>query len=289
MVDLASPSGAKSLIDKHGFRIKKGLGQNFLVDSNIVEKILSSAGLDCRDTVVEIGPGLGVITKAAAARAGKVLALEIDKKLAPLLEESLQGFKNAQVIYCDAMDSDIDRIVWQYAGSKGEYKIIANLPYYITTPLIMHLLESGFNFSLMIIMVQLEVAQRIAALPGSKEYGALSVAVQYYTEAKFLFKVPKTVFMPRPEVDSAVIRLVKRDKPAVEVPDEALFFKIIKGAFGQRRKTVLNALAAAFDLSRDDMKKILDLAGIEPSRRGETLSLDEFANIARKMHSNKPD
>ncbi len=284
MIDLVSPTDVKKLMDKHRFKIRKSLGQNFLVDANIVNKILNSAELNNDDIVVEIGPGLGVLTKAAASKAKRVIALEIDRRLESVLNESLQGLDNVEVVYQDAMCVDVDSIVEQCGHNSGSYKVIANLPYYITTPLIMYFLETKFKFSFMLIMVQHEVAQRISALPGGKEYGALSVAVQYYTEPKYLFKVPGTVFIPRPEVDSAVICLKKRDKPAVDVPDEALFFKVVKGAFGQRRKNLLNALGAAFNLPKNKMKDLLERAGIESTRRGETLSLLEFAAISKELH-----
>lgn len=284
MTDPAAPSAVRKLMERYNFRCRKSMGQNFLVDANIVNKIISSAMLDKTDTVVEIGPGLGVITRAAAARAGRVVSLELDRNLLPILEDTLQGLDNVHVVVGDAMEADLDGAVFSRTGYSGPYKLIANLPYYITTPLIMRLLKSDFKISLYVIMVQQEVAERMAALPGGKEYGALSVAVQYYTEARYLFRVPGTVFIPRPEVDSAVVRLVRRDKPAVEVPDEELFFKIVRRSFGQRRKTVLNALGTAFEnISREKMKELLLSAGIDPGRRGETLGLPEFASIAREI------
>ncbi|NTW05535.1 MAG: 16S rRNA (adenine(1518)-N(6)/adenine(1519)-N(6))-dimethyltransferase RsmA [Peptococcaceae bacterium] len=287
MADLTAPSDVRKIMEKNDFRIKKRLGQNFLVDANIVDKIINSADLNNQDMVVEIGPGMGVITKAAARRACKVIALEIDESLELILDETLADLKNTEIIYADAMNINIDKLVAERVRGSGSYKIIANLPYYITSPLIMHILENKFNFSIMVIMIQQEVAQRISALPGTKEYGALSVAVQYYTEVKYLFKVPGTVFIPRPEVESAVIRLKKRDTPPVEVPDEGLFFKVVKGAFGQRRKTLLNALGSAFGLPKDDLKEILLVAGIEDSRRGETLSLLEFAKVTQGIYEHK--
>lgn len=286
MTDLAAPSAVRKLMERHGFHCRKSMGQNFLADANIVDKIISSAMLDKSDTVVEIGPGLGVITRAAAGRAGSVVSFELDRNLLPILKETLQGLDNVHVVAGDAMEVDIDKAVISCTGHKGPYKLIANLPYYITTPLIMHLIKSRFNISLFVIMVQQEVAERMAAPPGGKDYGALSVAVQFYTEVALLFRVPRTVFMPRPEVDSAVVRLAMRSKPAVDVPDEELFFRIVRGAFGQRRKTLLNALSSALDcLTRDNIKKILEGAGIDPGRRGETLSLAEFAQVTRQVHA----
>lgn len=286
MTDLFAPSAVRKLMERHGFHCRKSMGQNFLADANIVDKIISSAILDKSDTVVEIGPGMGVITRAAAGRAGSVVSFELDRNLLPILKETLQGLENVHVVAGDAMEVDIDKAVISRTGNNGPYKLIANLPYYITTPLIMHLIKRRFNISLFIIMVQQEVAERMAALPGGKEYGALSVAVQFYTEVALLFRVPRTVFMPRPEVDSAVVRLAARSKPAVDVPDEDLFFRIVRGAFGQRRKTLLNALSSALDcFTRDNIKKMLEDSGIDPGRRGETLSLTEFAEITRQVHA----
>lgn len=286
MTELSAPSAVRELMERHGFRCRKSLGQNFLADANIVNKIAASAMLNKDDTVLEIGPGLGVITRAAAAAAGGVVALELDRGLLPLLEETLGGLENVRVVSGDAMEEDLDSAVRNFTGSPGPYKVIANLPYYITTPLIMRLLKGGFNISLLVVMVQQEVAGRIAARPGGKEYGALSVAVQFYTEVRYLFRVPRTVFIPRPEVDSAVVRLVRRDRPAVEVPDQELFFRVVRGAFGQRRKTLLNSLGAAFShISRVQLKEILESSGVDPGLRGESLGLPEFAEITRRLHS----
>jgi len=288
MIDLTAPSAVNNLMKKHNFRCRKSMGQNFLADANIVNKIVSSASVEKDDVVVEIGPGLGVITQAAAVMAKSVIALELDRSLPPILEETLQGLDNVYVVTGDAMETNFDDMVKGIAGHGGQYKIIANLPYYITTPLIMRLIKSRFNMSLCVVMVQQEVAERMAALPGGKDYGALSVAVQYHTEVQYLFKVPRTVFIPRPEVDSAVVMLTTRPFPPVETPDEELFFKIVRGSFGQRRKTLLNSLGAAFsDIPREKLKGLLQNAGIDPLRRGETLNLEEFAGIAREIHYSK--
>lgn len=288
MIDLTAPSAVKNLMKKHNFRCRKSMGQNFLADANIVNRIISSASVEKDDVVVEIGPGLGVITQVAAVRAKSVIALELDRSLPPILEETLQGLDNVHVVTGDAMETNFDDMVESIVGHGEQYKIIANLPYYITTPLIMHLIKSRFNMSLCVVMVQQEVAERMAALPGGKDYGALSVAVQYHTEVQYLFKVPRTVFIPKPEVDSAVVMLATRPGPPVETPDEELFFKIVRGSFGQRRKTLLNALGAAFsDIPREKLKGLLQNAGIDPLRRGETLNLEEFACIAREIHNFK--
>ncbi|MFZ5597199.1 MAG: 16S rRNA (adenine(1518)-N(6)/adenine(1519)-N(6))-dimethyltransferase RsmA [Bacillota bacterium] len=285
MTDTASPSTARSLLDKYGFRCRKSLGQNFLVDGNIVNKIIDSAILEKEDVVLEIGPGLGVITRAAAARAGSVVALELDRALLPILEETLQGLENVYVVQGDAMEADFDAIVRSRTGHSGSYKMIANLPYYITTPLIMRILTGGYNVTSLVIMVQQEVAERITAPPGGRDYGALTVAVRFYTEARYLFRVPGTVFIPRPDVDSAVICLSRRAGPPVEVPDEELFFKVVRGSFGKRRKTLLNALGSVFtDIPREMLKELITKAGVDPGRRGETLDLGEFAGVTREIH-----
>jgi 16S rRNA (adenine1518-N6/adenine1519-N6)-dimethyltransferase len=285
MTDIWAPSAVRELMGRYGLRCRKRLGQNFLADANIINKIVASASLKRDDVVVEIGPGLGVITRAAAAEAGLVVSVELDTALLPALQETLQGFDNIHIVSGDAMETDFDGLVQAEAGSRRPYKLIANLPYYITTPLIMRLLMSRFNISLLVIMVQNEVAERIAARPGGKEYGALSVAVQYFTEPRYLFKVPRTVFIPRPDVDSAVILLSRREKPPVQVSDEELFFRVVRGSFGQRRKMLLNSLEAAFPvIARERMKDLLLEAGIDPSRRGETLGLEEFAAITAAIH-----
>jgi len=288
MNELASPSVAGKILQEHNFRCRKSMGQNFLVDGNIVDKIIASARLEKDDIVVEIGAGLGVITKAAALKSEMVVAIELDKNLLLILKETLQESGNVRIVAGNALDFDFDELVQTYTGHSGSYKIIANLPYHITTPLIMHLVRGKYNISYFVLMVQAEVAERIAALPGGKDYGALSVAVQYYTKVEYLFRVPGSVFIPRPEVDSAVIRLTKREKPAVEVPDEDLFFKIVRGSFGQRRKKLLNAIGSEFSyIPRDKLRNILLAAGVDPGRRGETLRPGEFAEITRQIYSTK--
>lgn len=289
MPDLATPSLVKGLMTRYHLRCRKSLGQNFLVDGNIVNKIVGSAGLAGDDTVVEIGPGLGVLTMAAAEAAEKVIAVEIDRNLVPVLGETLSGNGNVEIVNRDALKVDFDRLVYgdrNTSGGQKPYIILANLPYYITTPLIMHILNGGFNYRLMVIMIQQEVARRLDAPPGGKDYGSLTVAVGYHARVEYLFRVPRTVFIPRPEVDSAIVRLSKRDKPAVDVPDEELFFRVVRGSFGQRRKTILNALGSTFkSLNREELTDILNAAGINPVRRGETLSLDEFAEVTKQFYN----
>ncbi|MCL6638424.1 MAG: 16S rRNA (adenine(1518)-N(6)/adenine(1519)-N(6))-dimethyltransferase RsmA [Firmicutes bacterium] len=272
-------------MERFGIRARKSLGQNFLIDGNIIRKIVDAAGVGCDDAVVEIGPGLGALTATLARRAKSVIAVEIDRGLIPVLTETLAGAGQVRVFCRDALKTDFDALVEEQTGGvygkKGKpYKLLANLPYYITSPLIMHLLTNRFHLSRMVVMVQLEVAARLAARPGTGDYGALTVAVNYFTSPALLFRVPRTVFYPVPAVDSAVVRLDARPEPPVAVADESLFFKIVRASFGQRRKTILNALAGAgLELSREARLEALDRAGIDAGRRGETLSLEEFAAL----------
>ena len=286
MSELSSPSKVFSLFKQFNFHTSKKLGQNFLVDSNIINKIIDAASLTNEDLVVEIGPGLGVLTQSIANAARQVYTIEIDRKLQPIIEHNLNQFNNVKVIYQDALKADFDRLVsTETGGSNGSYKVIANLPYYITTPLLMHILENKFNVDLVVVMVQREVAERMTALPGKKVYGALSVAVQYYTEPEIVCRVPKTVFIPAPEVDSMVIRLTRRQAPPVELKSEKLFFKLVRIAFNQRRKTVLNALeGGGLGLTKEDWKNILTKIHIDPIRRGETFSLQDFAMLANCVY-----
>jgi 16S rRNA (adenine1518-N6/adenine1519-N6)-dimethyltransferase len=225
-----------------------------------------------------------------AQKAAGVIVIEVDRNLETVLEETLAGLDNVEIFWGNALDTDFDDLVSSRTGGPDTtggkpYKAVANLPYYITTPLIMHALEGHFNISLMVIMVQKEVADRITAVPGTKAYGALTLAVNYYCEPRVAFKVPRTVFIPQPEVDSAVVCLKRRDNPPAFVEDEQIFFRVIRAAFGQRRKTLANALySAAFGPEKDDINKMLSALGIDPKRRGETLSFNEFAMIANKMH-----
>ncbi len=279
-MDPVSPGVVRELIARHGFRIKKSLGQNFLIDGNIIKKIIESVAPGPADTVVEIGPGLGALTRSLAAKAGRVLAVEIDRNLIPVLEETMAGIDNVRIVHSDALKTDFDSLVKSNAGAL-KYKVAANLPYYITTPLIMHLLEKHSSISRIVVMVQEEVARRITARPDTSEYGALTVAVNFYARPEMVFRVPRTVFIPRPEVDSAVVKIEVRDLPAVPVLDRDAFFTLVRAAFQQRRKTLLNAVGGADrGLSREMWSGIFQQADIAPGRRGETLSLDEFARLA---------
>jgi len=288
MAEISSVARLRDVLNKHSFRCRKRWGQNFLVDGNIVRRIVRAANLSPNDIVVEIGPGAGTLTHLLAENAKLVVAVEVDQRLSPVLKENLDGLTNVEIVFEDAMKVDFDHL----AGTKSKeitdpralsYKVVANLPYYITTPVLMYLLRRKFHFESLLIMVQREVARRLTAVPGSKDYGALSVAVQYYTVPEILFYVPRSVFFPRPEVDSAVVYLARREIPAVEIPAEDLFFSLVRGAFGQRRKTILNALAgsrAVPGFSRQTWEEILQAGSIDPSRRGESLSLEEFAVLS---------
>lgn len=274
---------------KHSISCRKSLGQNFLIDNNIIRKIIELAELTKSDLVVEIGPGLGALTMEIAHSVGKVIAIEVDRGLFKVLNELLTGLENVDMMLGDALKTDFDHLVedktgGEYGRTGKAYKLMANLPYYITSPILMHLLHSRFNISVIVIMIQLEVAERLVAAPGTKAYGALSLAVQYFTKPKILFRVPRTVFYPRPGVDSAVVRLQVRQEPIAVVHDEDLLFNIIRATFGMRRKTLLNALTrSVLGIEREICLKGLERAGIDPGRRAETLSLGEFISLAENI------
>jgi 16S rRNA (adenine1518-N6/adenine1519-N6)-dimethyltransferase len=270
----------RNLIQKYNVRLTKSLGQNFLTDNNIVKKIVDTAELTDSDTVIEIGPGVGSMTVELARQAKKVIAVEIDKRLIPALSENLDGFQNVQIINMDIMDADLKEL--QKEVQTGELKVVANLPYYITTPIIMKLLEEDDSISLMVFMVQKEVAQRMVARPGGKDYGALSVAVQYYSKPEIAFDVSPHCFIPQPDVDSTVIKLKRNETPPVKLLDKKLFFKTVKASFGQRRKTLVNALynSGIFHKTKEEIKEILMSLGIDENIRGEALSIDQFAELS---------
>lgn len=275
---LYAPSTIRDIKDRYGFRLSKSLGQNFLTDKNIIDKIIDATDITEEDLVIEIGPGIGVLTYEAAQKAGKVTAIEIDKNLIPILKDNLNDFNNIEIVNQDVLKTDLNRMIDE-SGCKRA-KIIGNLPYYITTPIIMAILERGVHADSITVMMQKEVADRIKSKPGSKVYGALSVAVQYYCTVQTVAVVPKEVFYPVPKVDSAVLRLdIRKDKP-VELIDEKMFFRCIKAGFGQRRKTLSNSLMGIGDVTKDEVKECLSSVSIDEKRRAETLSLDEFANLA---------
>jgi len=282
---LYAPSTVKSIKDSHDFKFSKSLGQNFLVDKNIVDHIVDGAGIGPDDLAIEIGPGMGVITSEAAQRAAKVVAVEIDKTLIPILKETLAEHDNVDVINQDILKTDVNEIIETYGEGRTakNIKIIGNLPYYITTPIIMKILEDGVPASSITIMMQREVAERINAKPGTKDYGALSVAVQYYCDTQIVTNVPKEAFMPQPKVGSTVLRLDIREDRLVELKDKDVFFQVVKAGFGQRRKTLSNSLMGVSGITKEIVKDALEAAGIEPGRRAETLDLYEFAKLSNEV------
>jgi dimethyladenosine transferase len=284
---LYSPATISEIKNKHGFKLSKSLGQNFLTDKNIIDKIIEKSMIGENDLVIEIGPGIGVLTAAAAEAAGKVIAIEIDRNLIPILNETLSEYHNIEIINCDVLKADFRQILEQNREINGQktegVKILGNLPYYITTPIIMKILEDRVPADSITIMLQKEVADRIKAGPGSRTYGALSVAVQYYCTVTHIVSAPKEIFVPQPKVDSAVIRLdIRKEKP-VNVHLEEAFFAVVKAGFGQRRKTLLNSLTGVYGLSKDEVAAAMAAAGIDPMRRAETLSLQEFADLANAI------
>ena len=279
---LYEPSTIKKLREEYGFKFSKSLGQNFLTDKNIIDEIVNGAGIEPDDTVLEIGPGIGVITYEAAQLAKKVVAVEIDKSLLPILAETLSEYENVKVINEDILKLDINKLI-EDEGMEN-VKIMGNLPYYITTPIIMKILDEGVKASSITIMMQKEVADRIKAGPGTKAYGALSVAVQYYCTVDKVASVPRSVFVPQPNVDSVVLRLNIRSEKAVKLDNEKLFFDCVKAGFGQRRKTLLNSLQKVNGVDKNIVMQSLASAGIEESRRAETLTIEEFALIANEVN-----
>lgn len=285
-------NNTREMLLKFGIRPAKSLGQNFLTDDSVVSKIVDSAEIGKEDLVVEIGPGLGTMTAELASRAGWVVAVEIDKHLIPVLEKSLAEYGNISLINKDVLKVDFKKEVLELAEEKlngfrpEKIKIVANLPYYITTPVIMKLLEEEIPADLMVFMVQKEVADRMAAAPGGKDYGALSVAVQYYSAPEKVFLVPPHCFIPQPGVDSSVIRLRMHKTPPVFLKDRNLYFKVVKAAFGQRRKTLPNALANSgfFGITKEQIIELIKKQGIEENRRGETLSIMQFAELSNSFY-----
>ena len=274
-------SSIKNIKEVHGFRFSKSLGQNFLTDKNIVDKIVDGAGIGPEDTVIEIGPGMGVITWEAASRARKVIAIELDSSLIPILGETLARFDNVQIINQDVLKTDINELT--DGEEAGHVKIIGNLPYYITTPIIMKLLEDKVKAESLTIMTQKEVADRIGAGPGTKSYGALSIAVQFYCQVEKVTDVSRNSFIPAPNVDSTVLKLKFRQQSAAAVRNEPLFFKCVRAGFGQRRKTLSNSMQTLQGVSKDLIRDSLDAAGIDPARRAETLSIEEFAKFSDEV------
>lgn len=287
--DIATPSRTREILQKHGFSFKKSLGQNFLTEPNILQKIVATAEIDKQTNVIEVGPGIGALTEHLARAAHQVLAFEIDDRLIPVLADTLSPYDNIKVVHNDILKVDLKKET-AFFDQAGPIKVVANLPYYITTPIMMHILESELAVDEMVVMMQREVADRISAKPGTKAYGSLSIAVQYYMDASTAFIVPKTVFIPQPNVDSAILRLVRRETPAVEVTNETEFFKLTKAAFILRRKTLWNNLLNSYgkeDATKAWLETSLQQTEIDPKRRGETLSLEEFARLSNALEANK--
>mgnify|MGYP000922699468 FL=1 len=284
---IADYSVTRAILERHGFTFKRSFGQNFLTDTNILQKIVDTAEIDENVNVIEIGPGIGALTEFLAENAAEVMTFEIDERLVPILADTLRDFDNVRVVNEDILKSDLQARIKEFANPNLPIKVVANLPYYITTPILMHLIESGIPFSEFVVMMQREVADRISAQPNSKSYGSLSIAVQYYMTAKVAFIVPRTVFVPAPNVDSAILKMVRRDQPAVGVKDEAFYFKVSKASFTHRRKTLWNNLTSYFGKSNEVKTKLesaLDNAELSPSVRGEALDLQEFARLADSLY-----
>ena len=285
-MNLYSTKTIQQLKKKYGFRFAKGLGQNFLTDPSVPEAMIAGSQIGPEDLVIEIGPGIGVLTAAAAEAAGRVVAIEVDERLLPILGETLQEYDNIEIICADVLKTDLREIIETQKTKyqiTGDVRIIGNLPYYITTPIIMKLLEEELPVKTITVMMQKEVADRIESGPGSKAYGAISVAVQYYADVSRIVSVPKEVFLPSPKVDSAVLLLELRETRAVQPLDETQFFACVRAGFGQRRKTLSNALCGAGKIPKETVREALSAAGIDESRRAETLSIEEFARIADEL------
>lgn len=281
MSKLSNPGYVTLLLEGHGIRLKKKWGQNFLVDENILNKITAAAELSDQDRVLEIGPGIGALTQKLAEQAGMVTAVEIDSRLVGVLKETLSEYANVNILNQDAMDTDYPSLC-----SQGSLKLVANLPYNVATPLFYRWLKKLRPcFSVMVCMVQKEVAQRIVAIPGTKEYGTLSVVCRFAAKGEILFDVPRTVFFPRPDVSSAVIRLTTRQQPEADVGSEEFFFTMVDAMFAQRRKTALNTLHAGFEIEKQELNALGQSIGLDLSRRGETLNVTEFANLSRVLYN----
>jgi 16S rRNA (adenine1518-N6/adenine1519-N6)-dimethyltransferase len=285
--EIATPLRTKQILDKYGFSFKKSLGQNFIIDPSILRSIVDAAEVDERTAVLEIGPGIGALTEQLAKRAGRVLALEIDQRLLPVLAETLSAYHNVDVLHQDVLKADLKALVAQYFAAYQKISVVANLPYYVTTPILFHLLESGVPFQQLVVMMQKEVAERLAAKPRTKAYGSLSLVVQYKAEASVAKLIPKSVFIPQPNVESAVVKLVMRPEPLVQVHDESFFFHLIKTCFTQRRKTLLNNLQTFYAkrVPKAELEALIRAAGVDPQRRAETLTIEEFAQLSNHLEA----
>ncbi|WP_306974215.1 16S rRNA (adenine(1518)-N(6)/adenine(1519)-N(6))-dimethyltransferase RsmA [Alkalibacillus salilacus] len=284
MKSIATITRTKEIMERHQLSFKKSLGQNFLIDVNILEKIVSKAGIDDETVVIEVGPGIGALTEQLAKKAEHVYAFEIDGRLIDVLEDTMSPYPQVTVIHQDILEVDLNTFIAEHVPEGKKVKVVANLPYYITTPILMKLLSSQLPIESITVMMQKEVAARMAAAPNSKDYGSLSIAVQYYTESDVIMTVPKTCFVPQPNVDSAILQLYVRSQPYVSVKDEALYFELVQASFGQRRKTLRNNLKRAFkDLDAAELDQVFAESNIDGTRRGESLTLEEFGYLSDVM------
>ncbi|MBU7218453.1 16S rRNA (adenine(1518)-N(6)/adenine(1519)-N(6))-dimethyltransferase RsmA [Staphylococcus gallinarum] len=284
--DIATPSRTKELLNYYGFSFKKSLGQNFLIDVNIIHNIIDASDIDEETGVIEIGPGMGSLTEQLAKHAKRVMAFEIDQRLIPVLADTLSPYDNVIVINEDILKADIARYVETHLADCKKIMVVANLPYYITTPILLNLMQQSLPIDGYVVMMQKEVGERLNAKVGTKAYGSLSIVAQYYTETSNVLTVPKSVFLPPPNVDSIVVKLMKRDAPLVTIDNEEKFFQMTKAAFGQRRKTINNNYQSLFKNGKEHKQLIaewLEAGGIDPRRRGETLSIKEYADLYNEL------
>ncbi|MCM0601828.1 16S rRNA (adenine(1518)-N(6)/adenine(1519)-N(6))-dimethyltransferase RsmA [Periweissella ghanensis] len=285
--DIATPVRTQAIMNQYGIATKKSLGQNFLTDLNILHNIVAAAELTDADNVVEIGPGIGALTEQLAKVAGKVLAFEIDDRLIPILADTLSPYDNITVLHKDILDVNLPATLTEQFGTGAPLKLVANLPYYITTPILMNVLKSGVAFDNIVVMMQKEVADRLSAKPGTKDYGSLSIVVQYRMNAEVAFIVPRTAFIPQPNVDSAIVKLTKREPLEVLPFDENSFFKFVKASFVHRRKSYWNNLTVYFgkdDATKEKIMEALAIANVDPKIRAEKLSLETFIELTNAFH-----
>lgn len=284
-IEIANPTRTRAIMETYGLNFKKSLGQNFLTDINVLHKIVDAAEITLEDDVIEVGPGIGALTEQLAKRAHQVMALEIDERLIPVLDETLAPYSNVTVLQQDVLKADLQKLIAENFDGQHHLKLVANLPYYITTPIIMHLLESPVQLDAIVVMMQKEVAQRLTAQPKTKDYGSLSIAVQYYTDAEIAFIVPKTVFVPQPKIDSAVVKLTPK-KPIKQPQDEQQFMRLVKGSFAHRRKTLWNNLQGIYGKDAETKAKLekgLAEVGIAKTIRPEALTISDFIDLANAL------
>lgn len=279
---IATKKRTSEIVDKYNFSFKKSLGQNFIIDVNILQKIIEAAQINQTSGVIEVGPGIGSLTEQLALSAQNVVSYEIDQRLLPILDDTLGKYDNVQIVNKDILQASLQKDIENYFDEEQEIHLVANLPYYVTTPILLHVLHSKANIETMTVMMQKEVAERIAAKPNTKAYGSLSIAIQYYSEAKVVMDVPKSVFIPQPNVVSSVLHVKLRKEPLVSVKDEDFFFKLVQASFTHRRKTLRNNLRSYFKqlFTKEQLEVAFEQSNIDGARRGESLSIEEFANLA---------